>query len=305
VNDKLHIADTDLTLYAIGALLLAEAKPIEAHLATCAQCKEELRQIMLATAAYAQTTPPVELPAGAQNRFMARLAQTPQTQGLASAKPEPASPARSSQASQSPVFTSPASTSQPPASQIPPSQFPPSQQKPPSLWEKLFGSSWSPVLAAAFALLLVAVGVDDLHKRAQIAPLLQQARHGAIDSAQLNQLMELLTSPQAKRVALHPGPVAAPPPEGRVVYAERTGKLLLTASNLHPLPAGKTYELWILQPGGKAPLPAGTFAPDSKGNAEMILADEPAGLAVAGFGVTIENTGGSQTPTLPIVLSGL
>jgi anti-sigma-K factor RskA len=116
--------------------------------------------------------------------------------------------------------------------------------------------------------------------------------------------MELLTSPQAQKVALHQSPVVAPPPEGRVVYAARTGKLLLTATNLQPLPAGKTYELWILQPGGKKPLPAGTFAPDSSGYAAMILADAPAGLAVQGFGVTVENAGGSETPTLPIVLSG-
>jgi len=89
-----------------------------------------------------------------------------------------------------------------------------------------------------------------------------------------------------------------------VVYAARTGKLLMTATNLRPLPAGKIYELWILQPGGKKPLPAGTFAPDSSGYAAMILADAPAGLTVQGFGVTVENAGGAETPTLPIVLSG-
>jgi hypothetical protein len=182
--------------------------------------------------------------------------------------------------------------------------IPPVPEKKTSLWESMFGSGrWSPALAGAFALLLVAVGVDDLHQRAQIGPLLHEAQNGAIDSAQLNQLMELLTSPQVKKVALHQGSVAAP--EGRVVYAARTGKLLLTASNLNPLPAGKVYELWILQPGGKKPLAAGTFAPDSTGNAAMILADAPAGLTVQGFGVTIENTGGSDTPTSPIVLSGL
>jgi anti-sigma-K factor RskA len=71
------------------------------------------------------------------------------------------------------------------------------------------------------------------------------------------------------------------------------------------LPAGKIYELWILQPDGKKPLPAGTFAPDSTGNAAMILADVPVGLTVQGFGITVENAGGSETPTLPIVLSGL
>jgi len=116
--------------------------------------------------------------------------------------------------------------------------------------------------------------------------------------------MELLTSSQATRVALHQTPSPAPPPEGRVVYSAHNGKLLLTAQNLHPLPAGKTYELWILQPGGKKPLPAGTFAPDSSGNASMILADEPANLPVQGFAVTVENAGGSETPTPPLILSG-
>jgi anti-sigma-K factor RskA len=103
---------------------------------------------------------------------------------------------------------------------------------------------------------------------------------------------------------LHETPQKMPPPEGRVVYSPRNGKLLLTAQNLHPLPAGKIYELWILQPNGGKPLPAGTFAPDSNGNASMVLADEPANLAVAGFGVTVENEGGAQAPTPPIILSG-
>jgi anti-sigma-K factor RskA len=269
MNDNLHIAETDITLYAMGSLPAAEAKPIEAHLQNCARCKEALRQDLLALAAYAQTTPEVAVPAGARDRFMARVAKTAQAESL---------PGRGA--------------------------IPPVPEKKASFWESMFGSGrWSPALAGAFALLLVAVGVDDLHQRAQIGPLLHEAQNGAIDSAQLNQLMELLTSPQVKKVALHQGSVAAP--EGRVVYAARTGKLLLTASNLNPLPAGKVYELWILQPGGKKPLAAGTFAPDSTGNAAMILADAPAGLTVQGFGVTIENTGGSDTPTSPIVLSGL
>jgi anti-sigma-K factor RskA len=272
MNERMHIADTDLTLYAMGALPAAEIKPVEAHLLVCARCKEELRQNTLALAAYAQTTPEVALPDGAKQRFMTRLSETPQTESR----------------------------------QTLPSAAAPTKEKV-SFWQTIFGSGqsrWAPALAGAFAVLLVGVGIDDLQKRAEIGPLLHQVRKGEIDSAQLNQLMELLTSPQAQKVALHQSPVAAPPPEGRVVYAARSGKLLLTATNLQPLPAGKIYELWILQPGGKKPLPAGTFAPDSSGYAAMILADAPAGLAVQGFGVTVENAGGSETPTLPIILSG-
>lgn len=271
MNTRLHIAEDDLALYAAGALSPEEMEKAAAHLRVCAQCAEEVQQSTLALAAYAQTTPEAALPEGAKDRFMTRVAET--------AQGESATPARN---------------------------IAPVKEEKVGFWRAAFGSGpWQTALAGAMAILLIGVGLDDLEKRAAMRPLMQQAAHGAVDSAELAQLMELLTSSQAKRVALHAGPVTAPPPEGRVVYAARTGKLLLTASNLHPLPAGKTYELWILQPDGKKPLPAGTFVPDSSGNAAMILADAPAGLTVQGFGVTIENAGGAQTPTLPIVLSGL
>jgi anti-sigma-K factor RskA len=273
MSDRLHIAEPDLTLYAMGALSAEETKPVEAHLEVCARCKEEVRQSTLALAAYAQTTPEVPLPDGAKERFMARVAEI--SQGAVKA----------------------ATTS---------AAAPGIEKEKGSFWQTIFGSgSWAPALAGALAVLLAGVGLDDLRQHAEIGPLLHEAQKGAIDSAQLNELMELLTSPEAQKVALHQSPVAAPPPEGRVVYAARTGKLLMTATNLKPLPAGKIYQLWILQPGGKKPLPAGTFAPDGSGYAAMILADAPAGLTVQGFGVTVENAGGAESPTLPIILSGM
>jgi anti-sigma-K factor RskA len=264
MSDNLHIADTDLTLYAMGALSADEMRSAQAHVEVCARCKEELRQIELALAAYAQTTAEAEVPPGAKQRFMARVAQNEK-------------------------------------GAVPVEKQKPEAAAKPSRRGGWFGSMrW----AGAFALLLLLVGYDDLRKRAEIRPLLAEVQNGNIRAAQYSQLMELLTSAQAQRVALHEAPSKTPPPEGRVVYSPRNGKLLLTAQNLHPLPAGKVYELWILQPNGGKPLPAGTFAPDSSGNAAMILADEPANLTVAGFGITVENEGGAQTPTPPILLSG-
>jgi anti-sigma-K factor RskA len=265
MKNNVHIAETDFALYAMGVLSADEMAQARAHLAGCARCAEDLRQTTLALAAYAQSTPEVEAPAGAKQRFMARVAQIAD-------QPDAAAP------------------------KIAPARV---ESKSP---KRAIGWSWA--LAGTLALLLLAVGVDDFRKRAEIGPLVAEAQRGQIDSAQLNQLMELLTSNSAQKVSLHETAPAARQPEGRVIYAAHSGKLLLTASNLHPLPAGKIYELWILQPGGKKPLPAGTFAPDSNGNAAMILADEPANLAVAGFGVTVENAGGADTPTPPIVLSG-
>jgi len=268
MNDYLHIAEADLALYAMEALSATEMESVRGHVQVCARCKEEVRQNTLALAAYAQTAEEVALPDGSRDRFLAKLTETPQARALQAS------------ATQRPVVQEQERRS------------------------GLFGGGWTWTLAGALAVCLLVVSVDDLHKRAEIVPLLSQAQHGAADSAQLAELMELLTSTHVQKVALHPAPVSVPPPEGRVIYASQSGKLLLTASNLHPLPAGKTYELWILQAGGKKPLPAGTFAPDSTGNATMILTQEPAGLAVQGFGITVENVGGSTTPTLPIVLSG-
>ena len=268
MKNSQHIAETDLTLYAMSALDAAEMAAARAHVETCAHCKEELRQIELALAAYAQTTPEIELPSGAKQRFMGRLAQNE--------KPVPVPPAGAKKPAQA-LATAP---------------------------RRSWFVRWTPAFAGALAILLVLVAYDDIQKRTQLRPLLSAAQNENIKAAQYTQIMELLTSGQAQRVALHETPSKTPPPEGRVIYSPRNGKLLLTAQNLHPLPVGKVYELWILQPNGGKPLPAGTFAPDERGNAAIILADEPANLAVAGFGITVENEGGSQTPTPPIVLSG-
>lgn len=281
--EKLHIADTDLALYATGALASKEMKAIRAHLQVCAKCTEELRQNTLALAAYAQTVSEAALaegapPEGAKSRFMARVAATPQVR----VEPQPEAV---------PEAASPAPTPNQPLS-----------------WRNFFGAGakpWAGALAGAMAVLALAIAIDDVGYREALLKTRIEAKRTAADSAQLAQLIELLASSHVQRVTLHPAPVTTPPPEGRVVYEARTGKLLMMASNLSPLPQGKTYELWILQPGGKSPLPAGIFKPDSSGNAAVILAQAPVGLTVQGFGVTVENAGGSATPTLPIVLSGM
>ena len=94
-------------------------------------------------------------------------------------------------------------------------------------------------------------------------------------------------------------------PMGRVTYVASKGALIFTVINLGPLQPAKTYELWLLPAAeGQKPIPAGTFLPDVRGNASVILPPLPAGVEAKGFGVTMENEGGSTAPTLPIILIG-
>jgi anti-sigma-K factor RskA len=83
------------------------------------------------------------------------------------------------------------------------------------------------------------------------------------------------------------------------------GTLIFLASNLQPLQPAKTYELWLIPAGeGQNAIPAGTFHPDARGNANVIMPPLPKGVEAKAFGVTIEDEGGSATPTQPIILAG-
>ena len=118
-----------------------------------------------------------------------------------------------------------------------------------------------------------------------------------------HQVMDALTDASALRVTLTK-PKSKPAPTGRATYVQNKGTLVFLASNLAPLKDDKIYELWLMPLDGSAPLPAGTFTPDAKGNASVVYARFPRAVPAKGFAVTLENEGGSQTPTLPILLAG-
>lgn len=79
----------------------------------------------------------------------------------------------------------------------------------------------------------------------------------------------------------------------------------MEASDLKPLPADKTYELWVIPASGAAPIPAGTFQPDAAGSASVVMPKIPWNVPAKAFGVTVEHWGGSSTPTAPILLAGV
>ena len=118
-----------------------------------------------------------------------------------------------------------------------------------------------------------------------------------------NVVLETMKDRGAVHVELTSG-LVKPVPTGRVTYVADRGSLIFVASNLEPLQPTKTYELWVIPADGTAPIPAGTFKPDERGYASVVLPELQKGVEAKAFGVTIEDGDGSQTPTLPIVLKG-
>jgi len=169
-----------------------------------------------------------------------------------------------------------------------------------SLWR------WAvPILAAASVVLLfVALSIDsqnrDLSRRVAELESERQQLNATIGRTQ--KVVELLTASDTVNVTLTASE-ARPAPQAKALYHPQKG-LLFYATNLPALPAGKTYQLWLVPREGN-PLSAGTFQTDGRGNGQIILPELPAGVAAKAFAVTVEPGGGMPQPTGPKVLIGL
>ena len=124
-----------------------------------------------------------------------------------------------------------------------------------------------------------------------------------IDAARAREVLETLTDRTALRVTLTQ-PKGRPEPTGRATYLASRGTVVFQGNNLAALDPGKVYQLWLLPADGSAPISAGSFSPDARGNANLVNSRLAGSIAAKAFAITIENQGGSQTPTLPILLVG-
>ncbi len=274
-----HISDEDLVLYSIQSLSAGETAAAALHLEECAECARQLAEVSGDLALLSLSVEQQPIPAGARDRFMSRVAAEPQT-AVATAR------------ATTPVVAAP--KSEPAPARV--------------IHEVKPRRNWFPILvpsAAAFALLALAGYLGNQNQRlnellnndkGEIAKLSASATHA-------EEVLETLTSPAAKQVTLTEGK-GAPPPTGRTSYLADKGALVFVGNNLKPIPADKTYELWVIPADGKAPIPAGLFRPDDHGSASVVLPKLPEGVPAKAFCVTIENAEGSATPTMPIVLSG-
>jgi len=169
------------------------------------------------------------------------------------------------------------------------------------------GITWTLGWIGAVALVLLSLGLaiqnGALHRDLDNL----QARYTSqqSDLQQAREVMATLLDPEATRVTLVAAK-SAPEPQGKAIYQRRNRSLIFLASSLPPLPPEKIYELWLFPANGGAPIAAGLFKPDARGNATVVNPPLPEGVEAKNFAVTLEPESGShESPRGTAVIVGV
>ncbi len=260
-----HNTQEELASYAMQGLPLEESASIRTHLQGCALCRAELAEVCADLALLGVAVEQQPLPDGARQRFLDKIASS------SAVKPQT-----------TPAEVTPISVK--------------SGRRGPGFW-----IPW--VAAAAMAIVAISLGVQNRALSEALQDQVRLVTNLAAQASRAQQVLEVLTAPSAQQVVLTEGKAPAQP-TARATYLAERGALILLATNLKPLPEGKTYELWVIPANGQPPVPAGLFRPDTMGAASLVLPPLASGIRAKAFGVTVEKASGSDTPTSPIILSG-
>jgi anti-sigma-K factor RskA len=289
MNSANHITPDDLYLFALQLLPDAAMKDAANHLKECAVCRAHLGEIQGDLVTYALTAELHTPPSQARERLLRQVAEEK--------KVMPADPVE--QHAEPMLYPRNSRMFQ---------MDTPEEREPRRFAPIMAWAGWS--IAACLA---VVAGMQvDQRKTVQqdLSVATAQLSQNEEQSEHAKQVVQTLSDTSAMQVALHvplnAGAVPKLDPEAHATYQPNTGALVFVADHLDPLQPQKTYELWLLPAqAGEAPIPAGLFKPNEKGNATVVMPPLPKGVTAKGFGVTVENEGGSKTPTAPIVLAGM
>ena len=185
-----------------------------------------------------------------------------------------------------------------------------------SVGAKTATSPWTSVWAVAAATLAIAIVIVGLKTTSDLDETRRQLRASNAERDQVRRELQAsqgqLTTVQAALQFLNePETVQATfggtqtlPPRGRIFVNPNRGVLLI-ASNLPPVPAGRTYEMWVVPKKGN-PVPAGLFQPDTQGNALHLLAGPVNRAQTAAIAVSVEPESGSSAPTTkPLIVASI
>jgi len=135
-----------------------------------------------------------------------------------------------------------------------------------------------------------------LAKREEQIEILQTSRPGK----GTEDIAYILASPTTKMADLH-GTDMAKDAYALVFVEPETRRGFFYANNLPELPAGKTYQLWVIT---DKPRSVGVFAIDRGRKGRMMMRDIPAITNIKQFAVSLEPAGGRPQPSGSIYLAG-
>lgn len=287
-----------LPLYVIGALDADELAALESYLQHHPDLQERLLALEAVIAQMVQHIPPTPLPADARDRLLARvssdLARTPRVDTV---NAPTTMNTRATASDQHPLRRRLGSAPPQPAG------LPQPQHKVRVPWPARLG--W----VAAAACLFLALGLLGLN-------LLQQSRITALSAEvvrlrEINQQIELELQERQHQLALFlgternvalAGTDLAPAAQGAFYLSGEEG--LVVVQGLAPLPADRTYQLWLVPPNGVPTSVALLPVPSS----ELVSQAVPIPSTLRNFAivdVSIEQAGGSPAITKEaIVLRG-
>ena len=261
-----------LPAFALGALDADEQREVSAHVATCAECAGEAVALGRVVDGIGLDAEPVTPPPALKGRVLARIEQ--EREGHVS------------------------SLSRMPGPQAPPAR---------PFWARGLALAASVTLAVGASAYAWALRNEISVLRGDVVATTEEAAklRGELASLRRNwvevtRAMDVLRAPDMLRVDLKGG-AGLPSAAGRAFWSRRAG-LMFTAEGLPALPADKVYQLWTIS--GSVATGAGTFVPDAAGAASVTSLVAAGAPPPDAFGVTIEPTGGSTSPTLPIVMIG-
>jgi anti-sigma-K factor RskA len=251
--------------YVLGVLTPDERAEFAAHLSECADCAAEVYSFAPVAVALAHAAPPVDPAVTLRERVVARVLQpVPKPRATAAA-------ARSAT------------------------------------------GQW--LFAAASLAAAVGFGTYAFHLRGRVGALEERLRDITLRAdanerqlaavrqtvAEAQGFVVVLAASDLVRVDLA-GQSPAPRASARAFWSRSSG-LIFTASNLPPLPGGRTYQLWIVTPN--APVSAGLLKPGEKGDVHAVFGPPRGVVTLAALAVTNEPEGGVPAPTGEKYLVGL
>lgn len=251
--------------YALDALDPGERAGFEAHLATCAECREEvagLREVAARLGAASQAVPP----AGLRARVLAEVARTsqqvpgePQAQAPGSRHGAPAGPSSGTRSAAPDELAA--------------------RRRPPA-WRR-----W-PAAVAAAAVLVVGGAVGG-------TLAVQQHRADQAEAAAQSHMLLIATAPDAVSHDVALG-------TSHVVMSEGMSAAALVGEDV-PMPAraGMAYQLWMVHADGST-APGPVFVPD---DGQVLAFVEGDLSAVTSLTITEEPAGGSAAPSGDLVAS--